>query len=73
MFFLFFPLLTIRLSDYELTYIINHAQDKYIMTDVTLFPVLQRILKDCPSVKAVILLTDRCDLTMRLLSLSRIY
>jgi hypothetical protein len=48
-----------RLSDHDLTYIINHAGDAYIAVDVSLAPILQRILKDCPSVRGVIILTDR--------------
>jgi hypothetical protein len=48
-----------RLSDHDLSYIINHAGDAYIAVDVSLAPILRRILKDCPSVKGVIILTDR--------------
>ncbi|RPG49837.1 MAG: fatty-acid--CoA ligase [Gammaproteobacteria bacterium TMED1] len=49
--------LNIRLSPSELTYIINHAEDKVIFVDNTLFPLLEPILKGTPKVELVIV----CD------------
>lgn len=49
-----------RLSDKDLIYIINHAEDRAIMADITFVPILQRILPQCPTVKTVIMMTDRC-------------
>jgi fatty-acyl-CoA synthase len=48
-----------RLSPADLTYIINHAGDSWILSDVPLLPLLLPLLKDCPGVKGVVLLTDR--------------
>jgi acyl-CoA synthetase (AMP-forming)/AMP-acid ligase II len=47
-----------RLFPEQLTYIINHAEDKVIMTDLSFVPVLEGIEKDIPNVKAIIIMTD---------------
>jgi acyl-CoA synthetase (AMP-forming)/AMP-acid ligase II len=47
-----------RLFPEQLSYIINHAEDKIILTDLTFVPVLEGIEKDIPNVKAVIIMTD---------------
>jgi acyl-CoA synthetase (AMP-forming)/AMP-acid ligase II len=47
-----------RLLPEQLTYIINHAEDKVIMTDLSFVPVLEGIEKDIPNVKAIIIMTD---------------
>ena len=49
--------LNIRLSPVELTYIINHAEDRVIFVDNDLLPVLEPILKNTPKVELVIV----CD------------
>eukprot|EP00879_Flechtneria_rotunda_P006882 GHRR01007227.1.p1 GENE.GHRR01007227.1~~GHRR01007227.1.p1 ORF type:complete len:461 (+),score=111.37 GHRR01007227.1:227-1609(+) len=48
-----------RLSDTDIAYIAAHGEDKLIMTDYTLLPVVVRIAKDLPQLQGVILLTDR--------------
>lgn len=48
-----------RLFPEQLSYIINHAEDKYIMTDLTFVPILEAIEKDIPNVKGIIILTDK--------------
>jgi fatty-acyl-CoA synthase len=47
-----------RLFPEQLTYIINHAEDKVIFTDLTFVPVLEGIAKDIPNVKGIIIMTD---------------
>ena len=47
-----------RLCPEQLSYIINHAEDKIILTDLTFVPVLEGIEKDIPNVKAIIIMTD---------------
>lgn len=51
-----------RLFSDQLIYIINHAEDKIIFTDLTFLPILEKILPHCPTVKKVVVLTDRGNL-----------
>jgi acyl-CoA synthetase (AMP-forming)/AMP-acid ligase II len=48
-----------RLSDADLIYIINDAEDTILMSDVTFVPILERILPSCPSIMSVVLLDAR--------------
>jgi len=48
-----------RLFPEQLAYIINHAQDRIIFTDLTFVPLLEAILPHCPTVERVIVLTDQ--------------
>ena len=48
-----------RLFAEQLCYIINHAQDKVIFTDLTFLPVLAENRDKMPSVEHIIVLTDR--------------
>eukprot|EP00878_Enallax_costatus_P015485 GHUV01016220.1.p1 GENE.GHUV01016220.1~~GHUV01016220.1.p1 ORF type:complete len:332 (+),score=59.55 GHUV01016220.1:178-1173(+) len=48
-----------RLSDNDIAYIANHGEDKIILCDYTLLPVVERIAKDLPKLQGVIILTDR--------------
>ena len=47
-----------RLFPDQLTYIINHAQDRLILTDLTFLPILEGLADDIPNVKGIIVLTD---------------
>jgi fatty-acyl-CoA synthase len=47
-----------RLFPEQIAWIINHAGDKVIFTDLTFVPMLEQILPKCPSVERVIVLTD---------------
>ncbi|MDQ0463451.1 fatty-acyl-CoA synthase [Caulobacter ginsengisoli] len=47
-----------RLFPEQLTWIINHAEDRIIFTDLTFVPVLEEILAKCPSVEHVVVMTD---------------
>ncbi len=48
-----------RLFPDQLIYIINHAGDRIIFTDITFVPLLDAILPHCPAVERVVVLTDR--------------
>ena len=48
----------IRLSPQDLTYIINHAEDKVLIVDASLWQLLEPIRKDLKTVKHVIVMKD---------------
>ncbi|BFM15390.1 3-(methylthio)propionyl-CoA ligase [Maricurvus nonylphenolicus] len=48
-----------RYTPEQITYIINHAQDEYVLLDSTFLPLLERVADKCPSVKGYILLANR--------------
>ncbi len=48
----------IRLSPQDLTYIINHAEDRVLIVDASLWHLLEPIRKDLKSVKHVIVMKD---------------
>ncbi len=48
-----------RLFAEQLIYIINHAEDKILMVDLDLVPVIEKIIDSCPKIQTVIILTDR--------------
>lgn len=48
-----------RLSYQDIAYIADHGEDKLILCDYTLLPVIARIAKDLPKLQGVIILTDR--------------
>jgi acyl-CoA synthetase (AMP-forming)/AMP-acid ligase II len=47
-----------RLFPEQLIYIINHAEDRIIFTDLTFIPLLEAVLPHCPKVERVIVMTD---------------
>lgn len=47
-----------RLFPEQLVYIINHAEDRIIFTDLTFLPILEGIIDKCPTVEAIVVLTD---------------
>ena len=47
-----------RLFPEQLAYIINHAEDKVIFTDLTFVPILEGLADLIPSVKHIIVMTD---------------
>ncbi|GIL83977.1 hypothetical protein Vretifemale_12710 [Volvox reticuliferus] len=51
-----------RLSAKDLTYIANDAQDELILADATMLPVLEKVLPGVPSIRSVVLLTDRMNM-----------
>ena len=48
-----------RLFSEQLVYIINHAEDKILMVDLDLVPIIEPIIHKCPKVQFVIVLTDK--------------
>jgi len=51
-----------RLFAEQIVYIINHAEDSYLLVDLTFLPLLEALQDKLPSVKAVILLTDEANM-----------
>ncbi|KAF0186118.1 MAG: fatty-acyl-CoA synthase [Hyphomonadaceae bacterium] len=51
-----------RLFPEQLVYIINHAEDKIIFTDLTFLPILEAIHDKCPCVKAFVVFTDGANM-----------
>ncbi len=52
-------LLNIRLAPVDLTYVINHAEAKYIFVDETLLPLVAAVAPALKSVKGYIVMTDK--------------
>lgn len=50
--------INIRLSEEHLTYIINHAEDKVLLVDADLLPLLENIKDKLETVKAFVVMTD---------------
>ncbi len=50
--------LNVRLSDDQLAYIVNHAQDEILFCDASLLPVLNRIRGQIPCVREIVVLPD---------------
>ncbi len=51
-----------RLFPEQLVYIINHAEDQVIFTDLTFLPILAGIRAQIPTVKHIIVLSDEANL-----------
>ena len=47
-----------RLFSEQLIYIINHAEDKVLMVDLDLIPVIELIIPECTRVQQIIVMTD---------------
>ncbi len=47
-----------RLFSEQLKFIINDAQDRWIMVDTDFLPLLESIIDDCPSIEGVVVLAD---------------
>ncbi|WP_340647381.1 long-chain-fatty-acid--CoA ligase [Phenylobacterium sp.] len=52
-----------RLFSEQLVYIINHAEDKVIFTDLTFLPILAGIRDQIPTVQHIIVFTDDAHMT----------
>jgi fatty-acyl-CoA synthase len=55
-----------RLFSEQLVYIINHAEDRIIFTDLTFLPILAQIRDQIPTVKQIIVMTDASHMTAEL-------
>jgi len=51
-----------RLFFDQLTYIANHAEDKFLFFDLTFTPLVEKLAPVCPAVKAWIAMTDRAHM-----------
>ncbi|MET4387440.1 fatty-acyl-CoA synthase [Bradyrhizobium sp. F1.4.3] len=51
-----------RLFPEQIAWIINHAQDRIVMTDLTFVPVLEKLADKLPSVERYIVLTDKAHM-----------
>ena len=47
-----------RLFPEQVIYIVNHAEDKYIFTDLTFVPLFEKLAEHLPNVKGYIVMTD---------------
>lgn len=48
-----------RLHPEQIAYIANHAEDQYLLFDMTFLPIVQAIGAHCPNMKGYIMLCDR--------------
>ncbi len=51
-----------RLFPEQIVYIVNHAEDKYIFTDLTFVPLLEKISDQIPQVKGFVIMTDEANM-----------
>ena len=51
-----------RLFPEQIIYIINHAEDRYIFTDLTFVPLLEKIIDQIPQVKGFVIMTDEANM-----------
>ncbi len=54
--------INIRLAVEHLIYIINHAEDKVLLIDVDLLPLIEQVKDEIPTVKAFIVMSDDKEL-----------
>jgi len=62
-----------RLHDDQIAYIVNHAEDRIIFTDLTFLPILERLAPAFKTVEAVVVLTDEAHMPATSLSGLRCY
>jgi acyl-CoA synthetase (AMP-forming)/AMP-acid ligase II len=48
-----------RLHPEQIAYIVNHAEDQYLLFDITFLPIIQAIAKHCTTVKGFVMMCDR--------------
>ena len=48
-----------RLFTEQIAYIVNHAEDRYIFTDLTFIPILEKLSGSLPKVEGYVIMTDR--------------
>ncbi len=51
-----------RLFTEQLIYIINHAEDQWIFTDLTFLPIFEKLQDKLPTVKGFVVMTDRAHM-----------
>ncbi|WP_423798412.1 long-chain fatty acid--CoA ligase [Neobacillus sp. SAB-20_R2A] len=55
--------INIRLSSEHLAYIINNAEDKILLVDKGLYPLIESIIDKIPTVKAIIIMSEDSELS----------
>jgi len=51
-----------RLFPGQIEYIINHADDQYLLVDPDFVPLLEKVLPQCPGVRGIIVMTDEAHM-----------
>jgi 3-(methylthio)propionyl---CoA ligase len=51
-----------RLFPEQITYIINHAEDRFVFFDLTFVPLVEKLKPLCPAVKGWVAMTDRAHM-----------
>jgi len=51
-----------RLFLEQIVYIVNHAEDKYIFTDLTFVPLIENIIGQIPQVKGFVIMADEANM-----------
>jgi fatty-acyl-CoA synthase len=51
-----------RLFVDQLVFIANHAEDQYLLLDLTFVPLMEALAPRCPSIKSFIIMTDRAHM-----------
>jgi acyl-CoA synthetase (AMP-forming)/AMP-acid ligase II len=51
-----------RLFPEQIAWIVNHAQDRIVITDVTFVPLLEQVAAKMPSVERFVVLTDKANM-----------
>jgi acyl-CoA synthetase (AMP-forming)/AMP-acid ligase II len=51
-----------RLFPEQITYIINHAEDKLLFIDETFIPLIEKLSPQLPTVEKIVILTDKTDI-----------
>ena len=51
-----------RLFKEQLTYIVNHAEDRWLFADLTFVPLLEELQNEMPSIEGFIILTDEAHM-----------
>ncbi|MFO1442749.1 long-chain fatty acid--CoA ligase [Bacillus sp. Bva_UNVM-123] len=54
--------INIRLSPQHIVYIINHAEDKVLLIDSDILPLIEAVKDKLPTVKAFVIMTDELEL-----------
>lgn len=60
--------INLRVSPSDLLYIINHAEDKVLLVDEDLLPLIERIKDEISGVEKIIVMTDKDDLPETILA-----
>ncbi|MCY1056267.1 3-(methylthio)propionyl-CoA ligase [Nannocystis sp. SCPEA4] len=62
-----------RLFPDQLLYILNHAEDVVLLTDLTFVPLVEKLAPRCPHLRAVVVMTDREHMPQTTLPNAHVY